>query len=155
VNGDDPRLIRARDALAAAVHPVDHLPPSVMARELAELRQVVTGLVDLVDEHREILGQALADAVTLREPASECDDCRLAAGLWCHRHEADMEAVGAYGELGRAFGLDVPLPEAPTPQDEAAQLAAVRAVLDGFDWARDDRQYALEQIERIVTGGDR
>ena len=39
-------------------------------------------------------------------------------------------------------------------QDEGRQLAGVRAVLAAFDWERDDRQYALEHIERIVTGGE-
>jgi hypothetical protein len=38
-------------------------------------------------------------------------------------------------------------------QAEVRQLAEVRAVLAGFDWEFDDRQYALEHIERIVTGG--
>jgi hypothetical protein len=37
-------------------------------------------------------------------------------------------------------------------QDEARQLAEIRAVLAAFDWERDDRQYALETVERIVTG---
>jgi hypothetical protein len=36
---------------------------------------------------------------------------------------------------------------------EAGQLAQVRALLAAFDWSVDDRQYALEAIERIVTGG--
>jgi ribosomal protein L29 len=36
-------------------------------------------------------------------------------------------------------------------QDEGRQLAEVRAVLAAFDWEFDDRQYALEHIERIVT----
>jgi len=43
------------------------------------------------------------------------------------------------------------------PQDAAAEdtrrLAAIRAVLAAFDWEHDDRQYALESIERIVEGG--
>ncbi|MGO9078138.1 MAG: hypothetical protein ACLQDY_03740 [Streptosporangiaceae bacterium] len=38
---------------------------------------------------------------------------------------------------------------------EAGKLAEVRAVLAAFDWGRDDLQYALKHIERIVTGGDR
>jgi hypothetical protein len=37
--------------------------------------------------------------------------------------------------------------------DPAAQIAEVRAVLAGFDWEHDDRQLALEAIERIVEGG--
>jgi hypothetical protein len=39
-------------------------------------------------------------------------------------------------------------------QDESRELAEVRAVLAAFDWEFDDRQYALERIERIVTGGE-
>jgi hypothetical protein len=47
----DPRLVRAREALDAAVrHPIGQLPPSVMARELAELRQVTAGLTEYVEE---------------------------------------------------------------------------------------------------------
>jgi hypothetical protein len=39
-------------------------------------------------------------------------------------------------------------------QDGAHQLAEIRAVLAAFDWKFDDRQLALEHIERIVTGGE-
>lgn len=38
-----------------------------------------------------------------------------------------------------------------SPDDDSTKLAAVRAVLSAFDWEHDDRQYALEEIERIVT----
>ena len=37
------------------------------------------------------------------------------------------------------------------PTTIAATLAKVRDVLAAFDWERDDRQLALEEIERIVT----
>jgi P-loop ATPase protein family len=37
---------------------------------------------------------------------------------------------------------------------DAAKLDAVRGVLSAFDWERDDRQYALEEIERTVSEGD-
>ena len=36
-----------------------------------------------------------------------------------------------------------------TDQD-AGQLAQIRLVLDSFDWERDDRQFALEQIEDVL-----
>jgi hypothetical protein len=36
---------------------------------------------------------------------------------------------------------------------DAGKLAEIRAILDGFDWERDDRQYALERIE-MIAGGD-
>jgi hypothetical protein len=39
-------------------------------------------------------------------------------------------------------------------QDAGRQLAEVRAVLAAFDWEFDDRQLALEHIERIVTGSE-
>ena len=37
----------------------------------------------------------------------------------------------------------------------AEQLEEIRLVLEAFDWETDDRQYALEQIDQIVSGGDR
>jgi hypothetical protein len=40
-------------------------------------------------------------------------------------------------------------------QDESRQLAEVRQLLAAFDWEFHDRQFALEAIERIVTGGER
>jgi hypothetical protein len=40
----------------------------------------------------------------------------------------------------------------PGGEDAAATLARVRRVLAEFDWERDDRQLALEEIDRIVTG---
>ena len=39
--------------------------------------------------------------------------------------------------------------------EDAGKLAAIRAVLAAFDWEHDERQYALEEIERIAAGGDR
>jgi hypothetical protein len=35
---------------------------------------------------------------------------------------------------------------------DAGKLAAIRAVLARFDWERDDRQLALEEIDRIAGG---
>jgi len=39
-------------------------------------------------------------------------------------------------------------------QAETRQLAGIRAVLAAFDWEHSDRQLALEEIERITTGGE-
>lgn len=38
--------------------------------------------------------------------------------------------------------------------DPAVQIAEIRALLAAFDWELDDRQYALEAIDRIVSGDD-
>jgi hypothetical protein len=39
-------------------------------------------------------------------------------------------------------------------QARTRQLTRIRAVLDSFDWEFDDRQLALEEIGRIVAGGE-
>lgn len=41
----------------------------------------------------------------------------------------------------------------PAAADDSAKLATVSAVLAAFDWESDDRQYALEAIDQIVSGG--
>jgi hypothetical protein len=37
--------------------------------------------------------------------------------------------------------------------EDTRRLDAIRAVLAAFDWEKDDRQLALEAIERITDGG--
>jgi len=37
--------------------------------------------------------------------------------------------------------------------EDTRRLGAIRGVLSRFDWEHDDRQYALETIERIADGG--
>ena len=65
---------------------------------------------------------------------------------------AAVDAIDAMvAELRRLLG-QVPAVLAER-QDDARQLAEVRAILAGFDWEFDDRQLALEAIERIVAGG--
>jgi hypothetical protein len=49
------------------------------------------------------------------------------------------------------YVLDAPGAEAASFL-AAAQLAGVRVVLEAFDWETGDRQYALEQIDAIVSG---
>jgi hypothetical protein len=39
--------------------------------------------------------------------------------------------------------------------EHAAVLAEIVGVLGAFDWEFDDRQIALERIERIAAGGER
>jgi hypothetical protein len=85
----DQREALARAYLAeVSATSVDQLPPSVLMREVAELRR--------------LLGQVL--------------------GMLAAR------------------------------QDDSRRLAEIRAVLAAFDWEFDDRQLALEAIERIAGG---
>ena len=39
------------------------------------------------------------------------------------------------------------------PDENARRLSEIRAILAAFDWEHDDRQLALEAIERIAEGG--
>ena len=65
-------------------------------------------------------------------------------GLGDEEYDAAVKAAAAAGQGGH----EVP------QHDPAAQLAEIRSILAAFDWEHDDRQLALEAIERIVTGED-
>ncbi len=72
----------------------------------------------------------------------------------------DVQTVAAVaGWVGRASDRSVEPEqrEALAEEDQGAEdrrrLGEIRGVLAGFDWEHDDRQYALEQIERIAEGG--
>lgn len=51
-------------------------------------------------------------------------------------------------------GLIARAHQSPGDPDRALEtLTEIREVLAAFDWERDDRQYALERIDRIAGGG--
>lgn len=64
---------------------------------------------------------------------------------------AETAARGAK-ELGHLLDLDDE-DQADEPGDDARRLDRIRVLLTKFDWEHDDRQLALEAIERIVAGG--
>jgi hypothetical protein len=64
-------------------------------------------------------------------------------GLGEDEYAAALEAAGS-PQAG-------PVPAAVT--EETRRLDAIRGVLDRFDWEFDDRQLALEAIDRIAEGG--
>jgi hypothetical protein len=37
---------------------------------------------------------------------------------------------------------------------DAGKLAKIRDILNNFNWEHDDRELALEEIDRIIFGGD-
>ena len=61
-----------------------------------------------------------------------------------------IEAAESHRQLGILLAV---IDQAPAEDDAARKLAAVRAVLDAFDWEFHDRQLALEEIDRITTPG--
>ena len=70
-----------------------------------------------------------------------------AAGIETDGHDDSMSAwhqrqAQVHATLALAAGAE-----------DTRRLDAIRVVLAGFDWEHDDRQYALEQIERITEGG--
>lgn len=69
-------------------------------------------------------------------------------------HVLDVIDEGA-GDDDAAAGLGAEVAGAiDAALDCGRRMAEVRAVLDAFDWEADDRQYALEKIDRIVAGGE-
>ncbi len=58
-------------------------------------------------EHREVLRQALADAVYYRDPPAECLVCEALDSL-CAGCAAGLARARAYLALGRDLGLEVP-----------------------------------------------
>ncbi len=93
---------------------VSRLPPSVLMRELAECRRqlgqfldVVRASVSLTDEELVILGQAISDAITYRDPSGVCPDCDASAAGLCDDHADDLDKTDAYLALARDLGFEV------------------------------------------------
>ena len=90
------------------------------------------------------------------------DQARQAYRAWAEgQHWLRQDFPGGtigLGDDGYAAAVKAPggPHAAPEPGDAAGdtrRLGAIRNVLDRFDWEFDDRQLALEAIERIVGGG--
>jgi hypothetical protein len=56
---------------------------------------------------REVLGQALADAIAHRDPAGLCPECDGRPEGLCNDHAADLDLTDAYLALGRELGIEV------------------------------------------------
>jgi len=58
-------------------------------------------------EGRELLRQALADAVYYRDPPVHCQACEM-LGRLCDQCAAGLDRARAYLALGRELGIDSP-----------------------------------------------
>ena len=58
---------------------------------------------------REVLGQALADAIKHRTPEGFCAECEVRPEGLCNDHAADLDLTDAYLALGRELGIEVDL----------------------------------------------
>jgi hypothetical protein len=124
----DQRVAYAREFLAGARRrTVAELPPSVLAREDAELRRVLAQVLDVVADYEDAeldenvtvtvtggahvapadvltLHIALEDAIAWCQNSAYCDDCEtLPAGL-CETHATRLARVPAYRALALALG---------------------------------------------------
>jgi hypothetical protein len=59
----------------------------------------------LTPAQRDLLGQALADAVARREPSGFCEDCEAHPAGLCPGHAGDLDLADAYVALGRQLGI--------------------------------------------------
>jgi len=109
--------------------------------------------------HHAVIAGATWDQVAAAAGTS-ADQARQAYREWAegqHRLRSDFPGGtiglddGEYAAAIKAAGE----PRAPGAESEdTRRLNAIRGVFGRFDWEHDDRQYALEAIERIVAGDD-
>jgi hypothetical protein len=59
-------------------------------------------------EHRETLGQALADALSWRTPPADCDGCEASPSALCTECAADLDLTDAYIALANELGIEIP-----------------------------------------------
>jgi hypothetical protein len=72
-----------------------------------QLRPLTAGRLLVPPEQREVLCQALADAVRYRDPPVECIVCEALDGL-CGECAAGLGRARSYLALGRELGVEVP-----------------------------------------------
>ena len=65
--------------------------------------------VFLLPRQREALAQALADAVSYRDPPVYCDACEALQDMLCEQCVVMLTRARAYLELGREIGVEVPV----------------------------------------------
>ena len=54
-----------------------------------------------------MLGHAIGDAVTYRDPVGACSDCEAHPAGLCGGHAKDLDRTDAYLALARVLGIEV------------------------------------------------
>jgi len=111
----DQRLTAAREYLGYARQvKVADLPHSALMRLAAELRRqlgqaldAVTENAPLTDAQREVLRQALHDAIAWHEDPEPCRSCEYQAPALCAEHAEAVAQRDAYIRLARELGIEV------------------------------------------------
>ena len=110
---EDIRITTARRALAELPAAEDNERPYFWVGRLqsslaALLTAWPTGARGGLDNgQREILGQALADAISYRTPEGFCADCEAHPAALCGDHAADLDLTDAYLTLARELSIEV------------------------------------------------
>jgi hypothetical protein len=111
---EDYRVAAARQALAEMPLIADIERPYFW---LGRLKAVLHGLIDgwpsgvpagMDAGQRQVLGQALADAMEYRAPEGACTECDVSPGGLCCDHAADLDLTDAYLDLARELAVAVP-----------------------------------------------
>lgn len=111
---EDTRVELARQLLAEVPEASDNELPYFW---IGRLRQALSSLVDgwpagaaggMDHGQREVLGQALADAIEYRTPEADCAECDTRPEGLCCDHAADLDLTDAYIALARELGIEVP-----------------------------------------------
>jgi hypothetical protein len=110
---EDARVVVARQALAELPDASDNEKPYFW---LGRLRHSLQALVDgwspgvhggMDDGQREVLGQALADAIARRTPEGFCAECEARPEGLCNDCAADLDLTDAYLALARELDVEV------------------------------------------------
>jgi hypothetical protein len=110
---DDIRVVAARRALAELPEADDNERPYFWIERLRTALAAVaggwpSGVTGGLDHgQREVIGQALADAIEYRTPPADCEDCDAHPAGLCNDHAADLDLTDAYLALGRELGIEV------------------------------------------------
>ena len=111
---EDVRLVAARKTLAELPDAEDIDRPWFWIGRLRVHLETLTaawpaGVPGGLDHgQREVLGQALADALEHRTPEGFCAECEVRPEGLCNDCAADLDLTDAYLALGRELGIEVP-----------------------------------------------
>jgi hypothetical protein len=107
---EDVRVVAARKALAELPEADDNERPYFW---VGRLRSALADLVSVAapggmdNGQRELLGLALADAISYRTPEGFCRDCETHPAGLCEDHAADLDLTDAYLALARELHVEV------------------------------------------------
>jgi hypothetical protein len=107
---EDARIAVARQALAELPDASDNERPYFwLGRLTTTLRDLVAIAAPggLDNGQRELVGRALADAISYRTPEGFCRDCETHPAGLCEDHAADLDLTDAYLALARELHVEV------------------------------------------------